>query len=171
MNRSETDVEVADFYTNGSLINDSNAKHIRTSKPAYDHEVTKSTNRRKAQDQRSNTQNQVTDVYNEGYYTDHVISDSMHEETETEVMQPSSKNKHTKKTKATNPRKDSKSENNSDDWSADALDEFLETLRKQPVKEMTDRRNKWVFFAQRLNSKKDYKKDNEDCRRQVIATS
>ena len=31
-----------------------------------------------------------------------------------------------------------------------ALEDFLETLREQPVKEMNDRWNKWIMFSKRL---------------------
>ena len=40
-----------------------------------------------------------------------------------------------------------------DDWSEKTLDNFLETLRKQPAEEMNDRRNKWIMFAKRLEKK------------------
>ena len=40
--------------------------------------------------------------------------------------------------------------NKKDDWYDKALEDFLETLREQPVKEMNDRRNKWIMFSKRL---------------------
>ena len=37
--------------------------------------------------------------------------------------------------------------NKKEDWSDKALEDFLKTLREQPVKEMNDRRNKWIMFS------------------------
>ena len=43
--------------------------------------------------------------------------------------------------------------NKKDDWSDKALEDFLETLREQPVKEMNNRRNKWIMFSERLQKR------------------
>ena len=34
-----------------------------------------------------------------------------------------------------------------------ALEDFLETLREQPAKEMNDRCNKWIMFVERKKNK------------------
>ena len=47
-----------------------------------------------------------------------------------------------------------KKPNKKDDWSDKALEVFLETLREQLVKEMNDRRNKWIMFSKRLERNK-----------------
>ena len=46
-----------------------------------------------------------------------------------------------------------KKTNKKDYWSDKALEHFLETLREKPVKEMNDRRNKWIMFSKRLEKK------------------
>ena len=50
----------------------------------------------------------------------------------------------------------SRKQNKKEDWSDKALEDFLETVREQPVKEMNDRRNKWIIFSKHLerNQKK-----------------
>ena len=53
-----------------------------------------------------------------------------------------------------------KKTNKKDDWSDKALEDFLETLREQPVKEMNDRCNKWIMFSKHLE-KKGTKKRND----------
>ena len=79
-------------------------------------------------------------MYNEGYYTDNINSDSLHQESEyqdirdDDIYEKSKKNKPNKK----------------EYWSDKALADFMETLREQPVKEMNDRRNKWIMFSKRL---------------------
>ena len=60
-----------------------------------------------------------------------------------------------------------KKSNKKEDWSDKALEDFLETLREQPVKEMNNRRNKWIMFSKRLE-KKGTKKRNDECRKQVF---
>ena len=60
-----------------------------------------------------------------------------------------------------------KKTNKKEDWSDKALEDFLATLREQPVKEMNDRRNKWIMFSKRLQ-KKGTNKTNDDCRKQVF---
>ena len=60
-----------------------------------------------------------------------------------------------------------KKPNKKDDWSDKALENFLQTLREQPVKEMNDRQNEWIMFSKRLE-KKGTKKTNDDCRKQVF---
>ena len=57
--------------------------------------------------------------------------------------------------------------NKKENWSDKALEDFMETLREQPVKEMNDRRNKWIMFSKRLE-KKGTKKRNDECRKQVF---
>ena len=59
-----------------------------------------------------------------------------------------------------------KKSNKKDDWCDKALEDFLETLREQPVKEMNDR-NKWIMFSKRLE-RKGTKKRNDECRKQVF---
>ena len=96
-------------------------------------------------------------LYNEGYYTDNINSDSLHQEsdyqdiTDDDIYQKSKKKKPNKK----------------EDWSDKALEDFLETLWEQPVKEMNDRRNKWIMFSKRLQ-KKGTNKTNDECRKQVF---
>ena len=95
--------------------------------------------------------------YNEGYYTDNINSDSLHQEsdyqdiTDDDIYEKSKKKKPNKK----------------EDWSDKALEDFLETLREQPVREMNDRRNKWIMFSKCLE-KKGTKKRNDECRKQVF---
>ena len=96
-------------------------------------------------------------MYNEGYYTDNISSDSLHQESEYQDISDDdiyNKNKK-KKTNRTN------------NWYDKALEDFLETLREQPVKEMNDRHNKWIMFSKRLE-KKGTKKNNDECRKQVF---
>ena len=47
-----------------------------------------------------------------------------------------------------------KKTNKKDDWSDKALEDFLQTLREQLVKEMNDRRNKWIIFSKHLERNK-----------------
>ena len=96
-------------------------------------------------------------MYNEGYYTDNINSDSLHQELEYEYITDDDiyhKNKKKKRNKTNN-------------WSDKALEDFLETLREQPVKEMNDRRNKWIMFSKPLE-KKGTTKRNDECRKQVF---
>ena len=58
-------------------------------------------------------------------------------------------------------------QNKKENWYDKALEDFLETLREQPVKEMNDRRNKWIMFSKRLE-KKGIKKRNDECWKQVF---
>ena len=60
-----------------------------------------------------------------------------------------------------------KKTNRTNNWYDKALEDFLETLREQPVKEMNDRRNKWIMFSKRLE-KKGTKKNNDESRKQVF---
>ena len=46
-----------------------------------------------------------------------------------------------------------KKTNKKDDWSDKPLEDFLEILREQPVKDMNDRRNKWMMFSKFLERK------------------
>ena len=83
-------------------------------------------------------------LYNEGYYTDNINSDSLHQEseyqkiTEDDIYQKNKKKKPNKK----------------GDWSDKALKGFLEIIREQPLKEMKDRRNKCIMFSKRLEANK-----------------
>ena len=60
-----------------------------------------------------------------------------------------------------------KKPNIKEDYSDKALEDFLETLQEQPVKEMNDRRNKWIMFSKRLE-KKGAKKRHDECQKQVF---
>ena len=86
---------------------------------------------------------EVRSLYNEGYYTDNINSDSLHQESEYQDITENDINQKNKKKKT----------NKKDDWSDKALEDFLETLREQRVKEMNDRCNKWIMFSQRLQKK------------------
>ena len=96
-------------------------------------------------------------MYNEGYYTDNINSDSLHQESEYQDITDDDNYQKNKKKKP----------NKKEDWSDKALEYFLEMLREQPVKEMNDRRNKWIMFSKRLE-KKGTKKKNDECRKQVF---
>ena len=96
-------------------------------------------------------------MYNEGYYTDNINSDSLHQESELQDITDDDNYQKNKKKKP----------NKKEDWSDKALEDFLETLREQLVKEMNDRRNKWIMFSKRLE-KKGTKKNNDECRKQVF---
>ena len=87
---------------------------------------------------------EVRSVYNEGYYTDNIDSDSLHQESEYQDITDDENYQKNKKKKP----------NKKEDWPDKALEDFLETLRQQPVKEMNDRRNKWIMFSKRLEKKK-----------------
>ena len=170
-------IQIDDFFQNASILPDgSDSEGIRSTKPAYQtsEETTNNDRRRKDQEngktaKRSvrNTRNssfkkkkaeeEVRSVYNEGYYTDNINSDSLHQESEYQDITDDDNNQKNRKKKA----------NKKDDWSDKALEDFLETLREQPVKEMNDRRNKWIMFSKRLE-KKGTKKNNDECRKQVF---
>ena len=60
------------------------------------------------------------------------------------------RNRQTRKIKNTEKNKYQGQKN---DWSENALDDILETLREQLVKEMNDRSNKWIMFAKRLEKR------------------
>ena len=169
-------IKVDDFFQNASILPDgSDSEGIRSTKPAYQtsEESRNSDRRRKGQgngntSKRSgrNTRNssskkkgeeEVRSVYNEGYYTDNINSDSLHQESE---YQDNTDDDNYQKTKKKKPNK-------KQDWSDKALEDFLETLREQPVKEMNDRCNKWIMFSKRLE-KKGTKKNNDECRKQVF---
>ena len=96
-------------------------------------------------------------MYNEGYYTDNINSDSLHQESEYQDITNDDNYQKIKKKKP----------NKKEDWSDKALEDFLESLREQPVKEMNDRRNKWIMFSKRLE-KKGTKQNNDECRKQVF---
>ena len=87
---------------------------------------------------------EVRSVYNEGYYTDNINSDSLHQESEYQDITDDDNYQKNKKNKP----------NKKDYWCDKALEDFLETLREQPVKEMNDRRNKWIMFSKRLERNK-----------------
>ena len=102
------------------------------------------------------------DVYNKGYYTDNIMSDSLHQDSDDEVntdeIDSSSQNrvskpkpKNTNKWKPNNSLKGYNSQN-PDDWSDKAQDNFLETTREQLAKELSNTKTKWRLFS------KDYKR-------------
>ena len=169
-------IKVDDFFQNASILPDgSDSEGIRSTKPAYQTSEESGNNDRKRKDKGNsntakrsgrNTRNssskkkaeeEVRNVYNEGYYTDNINSDSLHQESE---YQDITDDDNYQKNKKKNPNK-------KEDWSDKALEDFLETLREQPVKEMNDRRNKWIMFSKRLQ-KKGTNKTNDDCRQQVF---
>ena len=168
-------IKMDDFFQNASILPDgSDSEGIRSTKPAYQTFEETGNNDRKRKDQGNgktakrsgrNTTNssskkkaeEVRSVYNEGYYTDNINSDSLHQESEYQDITDDDINQKNKKKKP----------NKKDDWSDKALEDFLETLREQPVKEMNDRRNKWIMFSKRLQ-KKGTNKTNDDCRKQVF---
>ena len=170
-------IKVDDFFQNASILPDgSDSEGIRSTKPAYQTSEESGNNDRKRKDQGNsntakrsgrNTRNssskkkkaeeEVRSVYNEGYYTDNINSDSLHQESEYQDITDDDNYQKNKKKKP----------NKKEDWSDKALEDFLETLREQPVKEMNDRRNKWIMFSKRLE-KKGTKKNNDECRKQVF---
>ena len=87
---------------------------------------------------------EVRSVYNEGYYTDNINSDSLHQESEYQDITDDDNYQKNKKKKP----------NKKEDRSDKALDDFLETLWEQPVKEMNDTRNKWIMFSKPLERNK-----------------
>ena len=170
-------IKVDDFFQNASILPDgSDSEGIRSTKPAYQTSQESRNNDRKRNDQGNsntakrsgrNTRNssskkkkaeeEVRSVYNEGYYTDNINSDSLHQESEYQDITDDDNYQKNKKKKP----------NKKEDWSDKALEDFLEMLREQPVKEMNDRRNKWIMFSKRLQ-KKGTKKNNDECRKQVF---
>ena len=103
------------------------------------------------------------------------MSDSSHQDSDDEVNTDdieSSSQRTVRKAKPKNTRKrnnPSKRSNsqNPDDWSDRAQDDFLETLREQPSKELSDTKNKWRLFCKRLQQKGTHK-NPEECKKQVI---
>ena len=168
-------IKMDDFFQNASILPDgSDSEGIRSTKPAYQTFEETGNNDRKRKDQGNgktakrsgrNTTNssskkkaeEVRSLYNEGYYTDNINSDSLHQESEYQDITDDD----------INPKNKKKKPNKKEDWSDKALEDFLETLREQPVKEMNDRRNKWIMFSKRLQ-KKGTNKTNDDCRKQVF---
>ena len=169
-------IKVDDFFQNASILPDgSDSEGIRSTKPAYQTSEESRNNDRSRKDKGNgktakrsgrNTRNssskkkgeeEVRSVYNEGYYTDNINSDSLHQESEFQDITDDDNYQKNKKKKP----------NKKDDWSDKALEDFLETLRQQPVKEMNNRRNKWIMFSKRLE-KKGTKKSNDECRKQVF---
>ena len=169
-------IKVDDFFQNASILPDgSDSKGIRSTKPAYQTSEESGNNNRKTKDEGNgktakrsgrNTRNssskkkgeeEVRSVYNEGYYTDNINSDSLHQESEYQDIMDDDNYQKNKKKKP----------NKKEDWSDKALEDFLETLQEQPVKEMNDRRNKWIMFSKHLE-KKGTKKKNDECRKQVF---
>ena len=167
---------VDDFFQNASILPDgSDSEGIRSTKPAYQTSEETGNNDRKRNDQgngktskrsgrhttnsspKKKAEEEVRSLYNEGYYTDNINSDSLHQESEYQDITDDDINQKNKKKKT----------HKKDDWSDKALEDFLETLREQPVKEMNNRRNKWIMFSKRLQ-KKGTKKTNDDCRKQVF---
>ena len=168
-------IKMDDFFQNASILPDgSDSEGIRSTKPTYQTFEETGNNYRKRKDQGNgktakksarNTRNssckkkaeEVRSLYNEGYYTDNINSDSLHQESEYQDIPDDD----------INPKNKKKKPNKKDDWSDKALEDFLETLREQPVKEMNDRHNKWIMFSKRLQ-KKGTNKTNDDCRKQVF---
>ena len=93
----------------------------------------------------------VIQVHNEGYYTDNINSDSLHQESEYQDITNDDNYQKNKKKKP----------NKKEDWSDKALEYFLEMLREEPVKEMNDRRNKWITFSKHLERNKNEENDEE----------
>ena len=83
-------------------------------------------------------------VYNEGYYTDNINSDSLHQESEYQDITDDDIYEKNKK------KKPNKKEN----WSDKALEDFLETLREDALKETNERCNKCIMFSKHLEKKK-----------------
>ena len=176
-NKKKQKIEIDDFFQNASILPDgSDSEGIRSTKPAYQTSEENRKNDRRRKDQGNtktakrsgrNTTNssskkkkaeqEVRSLYNEGYYTDNINSDSLHQESEYQDITDDDNYQKNKKKKT----------NKKDDWSDEALEDFLETLREQPVKEMNDRRNKWIMFSKRLQ-KEGTKKTNDECRKQVF---
>ena len=174
-NKKKQKIEIDDFFRNASILPDgSDSEGIRSTKPAYQTSEETSNNDRRRKDQGNgktakrsgrNTRNssskkkaeEVRSVYNEGYYTDNINSDSLHQESEYQDITDDDNYQKNKKKKP----------NKKDDWSDKALEDFLEMLREQPVKEMNNRRNKWIMFSKHLE-KKGTKKNNDECRKQVF---
>ena len=175
-NKKKQKIEVDDFFQNASILPDgSDTEGIRSTKPAYQTSEETGNNDRKrkyegnatnAKRGAGNTKNssskkkkagEVRSLYNEGYYTDNINSDSLHQESDYQEISDDESSQKNKKKKT----------NKKEDWSDKALEDFLETLREQPVKEMNDRRNKWIMFSKHLQ-KKGTKKSNDDCRKRVF---
>ena len=176
-NKKKQKIKIDDFFQNASFLPDgSDSEGIRSTKPAYQTFEETGNNDRKRKDEGngktakrsgSNTiissskkkkaEEEVRSLYNEGYYTDNINSDSLHQESEYQDITDDDIYEKNKKKKP----------NKKDDWSDKALENFLETLREQPVKEMNDRRNKWIMFSKRLE-KQGTKKMNDDCRKQIF---
>ena len=175
-NKKKQKIEIDYFFQNASILPDgSDSEGIRSTKPAYQTSEETGNNDRKRKDQGNeknakrsgrNSRNssskkkkgeEVRSLYNEGYYTDNINSDSLHQESEYQDITDDDNYQKNKKKKP----------NKKEDWSDKALEDFLETVREQPVKEMNDRRNKWIMFSKRLE-KKGTKKNNDECRKQVF---
>ena len=176
-NKKKQKIKMDDFFQNASILPDgSDSEGIRSTKPAYQTFEETGNNDRKRKDQgngktakrsrrnipnssskKKKAEQEVRSLYNEGYYTDNINSDSLHQESEYQDITDDDIKQKNKKKKT----------NKKDDWSDKALEDFLETLREQPVKEMNDRRNKWIMFSKRLQ-KKGTNKTNDECRKQVF---
>ena len=174
-NKKKHKIEIDDFFQNASILPDgSDSEGIRSPKPAYQtsqetanndrkrkYQGNGKTTKRNGRDTRNSSskkkgEEEVRSVYNEGYYTDNINSDSLHQESEYQDITDDENYQKNKKKKP----------NKKEDWSDKALEDFLEMVREQPVKEMNDRRNKWIMFSKRLE-KKGTKKNNDECRKQV----
>ena len=139
-NKKKQKIQIDYFFQNASiLLGASDSEWIRLTKPAYQTSEQTGNNDRKRKYQRNgktakrsgrNTRNssskkkaeeEVRSVYNEGYYTGNINSDSLHQESEYQDITDDDINQKNK-TKKTNKK---------DDWSDKALEDFLETLRDQ----------------------------------------
>ena len=69
---------------------------------------------------------EVRSVYNEGYYTDNINSDSLHQESEYQDITDDDNYQKNRKKKL----------NKKNDWSDKPLEDFLERLRDDLLKEM-----------------------------------
>ena len=156
-NKKKQKIQIDDFFQNASiLLGASDSEGIRSTKTAYQTSEESGNNDRKRKDQGNsktakrsgrNTRNsfskkkkaeqEVRSVYNEGYYTDNINSDSLHQKSEYQDIY----------------QKNKKKTNIKDYWSDKALEDFVETFREQLVKEMNDRCNKWIMFSKRLEKK------------------
>ena len=161
-NKRKQKIKIDNFFQNAIILPDgSDSQVITSTKPAYQTSEENGNNDRKRKDQvNSNTpkrsgrditnssskkkgEEEVRSVYNEGYYTDNIKSDGLHQESEYQDI-----------TDDDIYQKNKKKPNKKDDWSDKALEDFLETLREAALKETKDRRNKWIMFLKRLERKK-----------------
>ena len=145
-NKKKQKIKIDDFFQNASILADgSDSEGIRSTKPAYQTFEETGNNDRKRKDEGNaktakrsgrNTTNssskkkkaeEVRSLYNEGYYTDNINSDSLHQESEYQDITDDD----------IYEKNEKKKPNKKHDWCDKALEDFLETLREQPVKDRT----------------------------------